>query len=63
MAKKRRQQPDYYLTRHTTALCLCGCLEPVSGRKIYAKPSCRKAMQRLRERLESKHVDPNYLRT
>lgn len=54
MKKKRRNQPDYYLERHRTSVCLCGCLRPVTGRQLYAKASCRKGMQRLRDRLESK---------
>ena len=55
MAKKRRKYPDYYLVKHQTSTCLCGCLQPVQGRALYASIKCRVAMHRLRVRLESKH--------
>ncbi len=51
---KRRPQLAGTTARRIAALegCYCGCRQPVTGKALYASPTCRKRVQRMQDRQE-----------
>ena len=54
MSRRQQSTLSYAEKYAAVRVCKCGCGERVDGKKIFFNAACRKRIQRLTDRLQSK---------